>query len=486
MCYNNAKEVGSMLKKILNYLKKIGLLIISFFGITFSKSQKDQIKIEESTDEDGDQKVIKNITLKIKNEDAESKEKVSVIIKESKTEIFELSESEFNLGMLLYKAEDGEFIVYKVYDASRAHRLVFEKDDIITKINSDDTKTITSYDLKQKIKNSQNLIIKIKRKNENKSIYFNNPKIKEKNIPNEIPENKIITSIPQAETTKEPETLKKEKLDNTPKKEKSDDTAGKDIIINIPAIITLPAQTATQIIHVKKDNLNQEVYNTPKNKEEKNVPIPEPPVIEELTIEEAPNKVEEKQESSEEKKEKQETIEEQKEQEAMLLSKIIEEDAKKKQLEITKNQDKKKTILKLLEEDFDNIILPLPFYLFRYRIISSFFSSLKLNNSLVAVKNILNKNENYYAPSYLTFLSKKKTIKETERITLNNINNINAIKEDLIFEYGKEIKNDKELEKIMKKLDEIEENLMIKYEKLQNNKNIKVKRYTLPNIFNKI
>lgn len=105
-----------------------------------------------------------------------------------------------------------------------------------------------------------------------------------------------------------------------------------------------------------------------------------------------------------------------------------------------------------------------------------------LTNRLTIAINALNQHQNYYLPNYLNFLSKKKTIEETEFLTLKNINLVKDIKENIIKQYNEQIYTNPELINIINKLDELKQNLQMSYKNQIEKKNQKVKKRKFKNL----
>lgn len=467
-----------MLKKLLNFFAKIASLINVLVQNIFTPSKKKEktILLNNNTDTNTKQikqnKITNQIIEKTETDEQYTKSR-KVLMPHKKTPTVSV------LGMKICKNKKGQIIVLETNAINNP--LNFHKNDIITKINNIDTKEIS-------LNNFENIIIQDK--NQEIDIIRNKKKItlnkkdniktniveeqKEKHIPNKMQEIKKEPIIEKQEIQpiyhKSKSIYKTTIVQNiTPKKTKII-TLPPQIII--PAIIPLIIKAAKPKEEIKKQNSKEEKKK--ENKSENKIVV-KPIVPVENKTKQIPKENKEKQEQKEKAKTKKEMSPED---EAKLLNKIIEKDIKDKELQVLKSTDKLKSISNLITKDYNDIILPLPLLLFRYRIVSNFFSMITLSNSLTAARNVLNQNQNYYTPNYFIFLSKRKTLDETEFLTLRNLALINNLKEDLIRTYGKQIYTNDNLKEIFDKLDIIEQDLTIKYTKLINNKKQKVKKRT--------
>lgn len=418
-----------------------------FFKSLFTKNKQIKNDICSDNDETGNQKKINRKRIIPRQTIIENKENPQ---KKTKTKEH-IIEFKNDLGMTYYKNEVGEIIILQVKKNSLTDKLGFQKEDIITKINSEDIKNISLKEFEKIIKEpKENTTIICK----NKTIIINNKKDnkQEKNKkPNITPKIIIKKEINKPKFTK---TAKTKPL-ITPKENKPQN------IITTP-IYTIPKQTISviSIPIIKKSIDNAKPITKPKiqNKQE----------IKQHTenITDNPKKVEQTKEIKEQEPQK----------EAFLLNKFLEEDIKEKELKVLKNQNKIKTITELISENYTSVIIPLPLLLFRYRIVKKFFSMALLTNRLTIAINTLNQHQNYYLPNYLNFLSKKKTIEETEFLTLKNINLVKDIKENIIKQYNEQIYTNPELINIINKLDELKQNLQMSYKNQIEKKNQKVKK----------
>ena len=460
-----------MLNKIINIFTKITFLISILFQNIFAKNEKAK-NIETSSDEDsGQQKEIKTTqSVPINTKETETGNQY---VKDKAT-IYNKIENIYVLGMKINKNKKGQIIVEDINENSPAYSLGLRKNDVIIKIDDVPAKEIDINNLGNKIMQNKNPEINIIRRNRKvtlnkKETIELNEYTKQLNPSENANQETKREEQPKIQPWHKPKIIRPSivKLNTPPKKTKTTTLPPQIIIpLMVPLIIKQNNKEENQkqkpSISPKKDDSKKEitVQNVSHEKTSKALETVEKVKQQNIT------------KNKEVKKEKQIRPED----EAKLLNKIIEQDIKNKELQVLKNSNNLKTISNLISEDFTNIILPLPLLLFRYRTVMNFFSMITLSNALTAAKNVLNQNQNYYIPSYFTFLSKRKTLNETEMLTIRNLSLINNLKEDLIKCYGKQVYTNNDLKEILEKLDELEQNLNIRYAKLLDNKNQKVKK----------
>lgn len=444
-----------MTKKLINYFAKI-IFIIKMFFVNLFKRQKDIDSEENPNDTSSNhQKKIPYLTKISKNTIIENKEKPKIKIKEN-------IEFVSAIGMTFYKDKFGQIIILKIEKNSAAHKLGLQKDDIITKINNEDTKKISLQKFEKIIKNKEkNIVLTCK----DKTIFINQKEDK-------IQKNHYIKNIEPQSNIKKYKVIPITKTSKIESEEfiKKDKTKPKTIKIYI-----LPKQTTSVIkkdIDVIKKAKPQAIPVIKKGID--NISHSKPQSIPE--IKEEIEKIKKDKKIETQKTNEIVKNEEEPQTEAFLLNKFIEEDIKEKELKVLQNQNNTKTISELINENYKTPIIPFSLLLFRYRIVKNFFSMVLLSNSLTVALNTFNKNQNYYIPNYLNFLSKKRTLEETEFLTLKNINLVNELKENILETYNKNTYTNPELVTILNRLNEIHQDLTIRYKNQLDKKKQKVKR----------
>lgn len=465
-----------MLKKILNYIKKIGLMILGFFGIFLDKKNIQNKKEEtEEEGESGEEKTIKRINIKSENTaNTFSNPKTKKAAPNKQLQIYEID----SLGMLIYK--NNEFIIYKIYKGSLAEKHGFKENDIIKKVNSQKTKNMEIEDLKKELEKDE-IKIEIEKNGQKNDIIIKSDK--ENMSLNQIQNSHPKETIVKDSKEKEPQ-LAKQAI-NMPKQKiitpQVINLAIKEPIFTkqfnqknyktaLPkAIITAAIPPALIIQAIKQDKEKKDVKSSPQIKSNEPLIKPEIQNPKEPILTEETKEIQElkKEEPKEEKKLTE--IDE-----AIILSEILEEDYKEKQAKALLKQ--KKEAIKDLTQPHQKDIKQGPFFILGFKSVRNLFRMYKLNNSLIASRNILNQSIPYIKVNYLVFLNKKFLRKATEKLILENIHHIESLKTDLIKTYGPLVKKDPTLITIMNNLDITYENLSINYNELTKNKNAKVKK----------
>lgn len=454
-----------MIKKIINslisFVKNIGVIIFSFLGFSFTKTEtKEKSELEEN--DESDEGSTKTVVLPVyKDEEDKTLSFVSHEIS-NKKEIKENLKQKYNelkydyLGITIYNDEDLNIIISKVEKNSFADKFGLEEGDLLLEINDikiNEQKTFAFIQQMQKFENENMKITFIRNKKELEvelllEKQLNNDEIisfTKEELPKEplMDETVDIKNVIIDENTNNNEILKRE--ENVCDSEKTAEIE-KVIPQTIIPIVTLTnnhqeellKETVSEEKHIQKNEKNDK-KRTQKNK---------------------------KAEIKDDTKKKERDEIDPKEKEALLIKKIIDEDKKEKELKISLSNSKKKTILNLLKVDNRFKMQYLPFLLFNRRMVRNMYKAHLLSNSLVSSRRMLGENIEYRNVNYKELLFKRKTTSNFIDLTFDNLYNIDMLKLELKREYGCRLESDPTLIEVMDRINYLEERTIARYQRL--------------------
>ena len=158
--------------------------------------------------------------------------------------------------------------------------------------------------------------------------------------------------------------------------------------------------------------------------------------------------------------------------EAIHLSKYLDKDATNKQKISEEKDNIPDKVEYLLNKKPNSKARLLPFKLFKRKEVQDLYNSSLLNNNLVSSVNLVNgTNFSYHKVHFLTLLSRKKTLASLENVTAKNIKTAQMLKVSMKNKYS----DNPKLNGILKRLEEIEEELNKKYERLNHHNYSKAK-----------
>ena len=511
-----------MIKKILNLiingLRNLGIIIFSLIGINFTKSKKENKEEEASETSGGSQKDIKTVLPTdedtgplIKKETmnpipsklmdySEPKNKEKTIITK-----FYNEETYEKLGIKIYNDENLNIIIKEVFENSIADKAGLETGDIITKVNDisfKNTKTYAFIKEMEKLENKEKKIKVIRNDKEEKVIIkpvLNAKENEEKQdviVPDEIKleENKeenagknILKSESLTESVKlsgagvyhTSTTLKitEKQKQNAPfieevkqEKEKNEDQVLTDLKPNDKEVInTEPSNIIESVTVVPIIKTTEKVINENKQKDstiDKNsndLEIKEEK--EQRSENNEKNKTDDKEEDK--KEEKKESKEEITEREALMISKVTDEDIKEKEEKIEKSYNEKKTLLDLLKVDNRFKIGLMPFMIFKRRMVRNVYKAYLLNNSLVGARRLLGASDAHFQRlNYMDLVYHIRTTNTFKNMTFDNLYQIDMLKVELQNKYGNDLKTDPDLIDVMDRIDYLESRTIARHQRL--------------------
>lgn len=503
--------IKKIFQKILNGLRNLGVLIFGLIGFGFDLKNDSKDKIEDNCESEGGTN--KSIYTPLPDDhdslDVNRRPNIKAIKKEvndfpeEEIKLIKLNEEVFEaLGFKIYNDENLNIIVSEVFENSIADKAGFEVGDIITKVNDEsfkNTKTYTFIKAMEKYENEDKKI-KVKRKDKEKKIAIPVPiKIKEEKIKDNLPENiyekketidtdnikkidyesltenkeigKIKHQVNEEsnylnknvyrenkieEINNEQRKIENNVSENIEAKEKSSDAKTPNVIENVlvsavtikGAEMIINNEKAVPTIDNKSENLDVKTNN---QKEEKNT--------------EKLSKEDKKWEDN--KDEKKETKEEITEREALMISKITDEDIKEKEEKIEKSYNDKKTLLDLLKTDNRFRIGLIPFMIFKRRMVRNLYKAYLLNNSLVSARRLIGSYDAHFQRlNHMDLIYHIRTTQTFKNMTFDNLYQIDMLKMELQNKYGNELETDPDLIEAMDRINYLESRTIARHQRL--------------------
>lgn len=508
--------IKKIFQKILNGLRNLGVLIFGLIGFGFTLKNDPKDKNEDNCESEGGTN--KSVYTPLPDDhdslDVNRRPNIKTIKKEindfpeEEIKLIKLNEEVFEaLGLKIYNDENLNIIVSEVFENSIADKAGFEVGDIITKVNDEsfkNTKTYTFIKAMEKYENEDKKI-KVKRKDKEEKIVI--PvlnKTKEEKIKDNSPENiyekketidtdnikkidyKILTENKEIRKIKhqvneksnylnkkvyrenkievinnehsEIENLVSKSIETKEEaKQELSDAKAPNVIENV-LVSAVTIKGAETIIN------NEKAVPTIDNKSE-NIDIPLPNKTKEEKNNEKLSKEDKKWEEN--KDEKKETKEEITEREALMISKITDEDIKEKEEKIEKSYNDKKTLLKLLKTDNRFRIGLIPFMIFKRRMVRNLYKAYLLNNSLVSARRLIGSYDAHFQRlNHMDLIYHIRTTQTFKNMTFDNLYQIDMLKMELQNKYGNELETDPDLIDVMDRINYLESRTIARHQRL--------------------
>jgi len=453
-----------MLKKILQtfltLIKNVSILVISFLGFSFTKSDKKNIEKEvvekDENDDPGDNGVNKTILFQENDEDFKERKAVfkNEEIKKNNLPLIQNEIKYKHLGITIYNDEKLNIIISKVEKNGVADKFGLKEGDVLIKINDVKALNEKTFLFVKKIERYEQEDMDVVYIRDGKELKVTISNIEKKIVQNV--ENVIYEKINnEIETKVEPIFLSHDLVEDVCVDNKknimnlSSENPLKEVVSTIKPTSqylkeTIMATAVISEIEKKKENIQTKKENVKQKSLEK-------------------KQDEKKEEKKNQKKDdKKITTEE----EALLIFNILEEDKKEKEEKIKSNILKEKKLLQLLKVDNRFKMQFLPFLIFRRKMVRNMYKAHLLSNSLISARRTLGEDIDYKTIDHLALLSKRKTTSNFISLTYDNLYQIDMFKIQLRQEYGNLLEVEPTLIEIMDRINYLEQRTIARYQRL--------------------